>query len=269
MLARDRVFWSVVFAASIFGALLASLREPPPEPGPAMPVEPQWAGELPDFAVLENVGERKAAFFAFVRPFAEYHNQRLWAERSRLLEWQARLEAGGELKPEKRRTLEEMARHYRVKSPRVSAEGAADAGVIEQLLRRVDIVPVSLVLSQAATESGWGSSRFAVEGNNLFGIWCYRPGCGIVPRRRGKGANHEVAAFDTPAKSARAYFRIINTHPAYAEFRELRQLLRRRGEALDGLILAAGLEHYSERGEEYIQQIRGMIRGNDLARFDT
>ncbi|MEX0914821.1 MAG: glucosaminidase domain-containing protein, partial [Wenzhouxiangellaceae bacterium] len=133
---------------------------------------------------------------------------------------------------------------------------------VAMLERRVDAVPVSLALVQAATESGWGRSRFAVEGNNLFGHWCYRRGCGLVPERRNTGAAHEVAAFDSVSASVRRYLHNLNTHAAYAPLRAIRARLRDNGESPSAMALADGLTRYSERREEYVDEIKTVIRVN-------
>ena len=123
-------------------------------------------------------------------------------------------------------------------------------------------MPEWLALMQAANESAWGTSRFAREGNNFFGQWCFRKGCGIVPSRRAKGATHEVAAFKSPAESVRAYMHNLNTGKAYRYLRKIRTGLRRQGKPLTAEVLAAGLDHYSERGHAYVEDLRRMIRVN-------
>ena len=121
-----------------------------------------------------------------------------------------------------------------------------------------------MALAQAALESGWGTSRFAREANNLFGQWCFDEGCGMVPDRRIAGAQHEVRSFETVDAAIAAYFRNINSHPVYAPLRDIRQSARKRGGGLSGLDMAAGLTRYSERGEAYIDEVRQVIRVNDL-----
>ena len=226
MLSRDRVLWAIVLAGLIFGALLVSIREKPlpEEPPIALPEEPSWPSTIPDFTIYNDVAEKKRAFFDFLQPMVEYHNRKLIAQRHEILKWQRLATQELELDGAERRAMLELAQRYRI-----AVDERSDKAVIEMLLRRVDVVPVSLALAQAATESGWGTSRFAVAGNNLFGIWCYKPGCGIVPRRRGSGAKHEVARFESPAHSVRSYFLNINTHPAYRSFRELRERLPAAG----------------------------------------
>ena len=139
---------------------------------------------------------------------------------------------------------------------------------MQQLLLRVDKVPASLALSQAAIESAWGTSRFAVKGNNLFGQWCYKKGCGLVPLRRNAGSNHEVAKFASVANSVNAYMRNINTHRAYADLRANRAQLRQAEQDVTGHLLAENLMFYSELREVYVHEVQAVIRINKLAQYD-
>ena len=141
--------------------------------------------------------------------------------------------------------------------------------MVWHLLQRVDVVPVSLVVAQAANESAWGKSRFAREGNNLFGIWCYTEGCGIVPKLRKDEAKHEVRRYDSFKDSVADYMKNINRHRAYQKLREIRAAERAAGRELNGHRLAAGLGTYSEIGNEYIKRIRAIIDGRNLTLLDT
>ena len=140
--------------------------------------------------------------------------------------------------------------------------------LIDELLVRVDIIPVSLALAQAANESAWGTSRFAREGNNIFGQWCFDEGCGLVPGQRADDASHEVRSFSSVEASVRAYFRNLNTNPTYEYLRELRAQMRMKGKPLDSRALAQGLLRYSERGHVYISELYDIIRVNDLLALD-
>jgi len=144
----------------------------------------------------------------------------------------------------------------------------SSAELIKELLIRVDTVPPSLALAQAAVESGWGTSRFAVQANNLFGQWCYEKGCGLVPSQRNSGANHEVAKFKNVSDAVYSYTRNINTHRAYKDLRMSRAALRADDETVTGHILAEGLLRYSERGEDYVHELQAVIRINKLAPYD-
>ena len=136
------------------------------------------------------------------------------------------------------------------------------------LLSRVDEIPPSLALSQAALESAWGSSRFAREGYNLFGVWCYDPGCGMVPRRRTAGATHEVRIYESPKDSFESYIRNLNTSRFYVGMRTLRRDLRSQGKTLSGHDLAMGLTRYSQEGWDYVAKVQSLILSNKLERFD-
>jgi Bax protein len=136
---------------------------------------------------------------------------------------------------------------------------------IKNLLAHVDIVPASLALAQAAMESAWGTSRFATEGNNYFGQWCYTKGCGLVPTQRNAGATHEVQAFVSPANSVAAYMRNINRHNSYRTLRTLRAKARTSQQPIYGCTLANGLGNYSERGQAYVDEIKQMISINGLS----
>jgi Bax protein len=140
--------------------------------------------------------------------------------------------------------------------------------LIDELLYRLDVIPAGLVLGQAAYESGYGTSRFAVEGNALFGQWTYG-GEGLKPEQQRKElGDHRIAAFDWPFDSVRGYFINLSSHPAYEEFRQLRAELKAQGKPLTSLALADGLKSYSERGQEYVDTLKGIIRTNKLDKCD-
>jgi len=194
-----------------------------------------------------------------MQPLIAAENARVLRDRSRLVTIAAADEPGWR----DRRWLRSLGERYRLDPESLSSDQ-----LLATLLLRVDAVPMSLALAQAAKESGWGTSRFARRGRNLFGQWCYTPGCGIVPRSRGEEATHEVRAFSTASESVQSYIRNINTHPAYLDFRRARAGLRARQAPLSGLVLAEQLESYSERGRAYVNEIKQLIRFNDLEEFD-
>ena len=131
----------------------------------------------------------------------------------------------------------------------------------------MDIVPVSLALAQAAKETGWGTSRFALEGNALFGQWTWS-GEGIKPAGAENNTKHKVMKFKVLKASVRAYQRNLNTHTSYKNFRQLRAQLRDDGEKLDSLILADQLDNYAETGKEYTKILKQIIQQNSLRDFD-
>jgi len=212
---------------------------------------------LPDFSAIDTVAARKAAFFAFLAPIVVEENARVLAQRQRLLEIESRIASGDPLSPAERRWLRSLAAEYGLQWP-----GDSRAETLATLARRVDVVPEPLALVQAAKESGWGRSRFAREANNLFGHWCYSPGCGVVPAQRRAGMNHEVAAFDSVRQSVRRYINNLNSHDSYRPLREIRAAERAAGRFPRALALADGLVRYSERRAAYVEEIKQIIRAN-------
>ena len=211
---------------------------------------------LPDFNQFTNTTEKKRKFFSYLRPYVQRENARLRSLRQQLIEIQQK-------KQKKMRiSLEEYAFLYSLYDEFRMEVAESDEAVLAELLLRVDVIPETLVLMQAANESAWGTSRFAVEGYNFFGQWCFKVGCGLVPLGRDEGQYHEVAKFDSPLASIKSYFYNLNTFHTYEPLRAIRARLRAEGKPVRGEALAAGLGSYSERGEEYIAEISGMIRFN-------
>lgn len=214
-------------------------------------------GDLPDFAAMEeDVPAMKTAFYAYLTPMVIHHNDAIREQRERLDEVQQKIAQGGSLSGADRRWLDTLAGQYELESD----EDATPQTLVNRLLLRVDTVPLELALAQAAKESGWGRSRFAVEANNLFGQWCYVEGCGMVPSNRPAGATHEVEVFSSVSEAMRRYMNNLNTHESYSDFRRLRQQLRASGEPLTGMAVVDGLTLYSERREAYVEDIRSMMQ---------
>ena len=132
---------------------------------------------------------------------------------------------------------------------------------------RMDEIPVSLAIAQAAKETGWGTSRFAQEGNALFGQWTWS-GEGLKPKDSEKNEGHKVMKFNVLQASVRAYQRNLNTHSSYKNLRKARAELRDRGKPLDSLILAKYLNEYAETGEKYVEVLQQIIKQNNLKDFD-
>lgn len=215
---------------------------------------------VPDFTEYAAGSERKAVFFDYLLPLVEQRNAEIRDMRTELKHW---YETREEIGWWDARQIDDLAQQYGLEEFDIDS-----AAQWQTLLKRVDVVPPSLALAQAANESAWGTSRFASEGYNFFGQWCFEPGCGLVPSSRDAGKRHEVAVFDSPQASVDSYIRNLNTHPAYQPLRDLRARLRAQDEALTGRKLAAGLTRYSERGDEYIRELRAMIRYNELGQHD-
>ncbi len=132
---------------------------------------------------------------------------------------------------------------------------------------RMDIIPVSLAIAQAAKETGWGTSRFALEGNALYGQWTWTQE-GITPTSAEKGSTHKVMKFKVLQASVRAYQRNLNTHSGYIEFREARAIQRDNYEKLNSLELVDYLDKYAATGKEYTEILKKIIRQNSLTDFD-
>lgn len=197
---------------------------------------------------------RKSLFFRAMLPVVLAENARIEAQRQQLL---MTLDNG---LPEARRRvlISELAEEYGVEGDPL------EPATWQALQRRVNTVPVALALAQAAKESGWGTSRFAREGNNFFGEWTWNPEIGIEPEDRPAGATHYVRKFESPRESVRSYMRNLNTHEAYERFRVLREQAYRRGETMSPTAMAAGLNRYSERGYDYVRDVRALIESNRL-----
>jgi Bax protein len=211
----------------------------------------------PDFSNMP-IDEKKRAFFAFLSPMITAVNFELAADRDRVRRLRDELAEGTSIGGFDRRWIGRLAQRLEVPIDELELDEA-----LAILERRAGIVPESLVLVQAAVESGWGTSRFALEGNNYFGQRCYRPDCGIEPNSR-PDARFGLARFESAADSVESYILNLNTHPEYRGFRELRQQRRDAGEPITGLALVEGLSAYSERGEDYISDIESMILANNL-----
>lgn len=219
---------------------------------------------LPAFDEIEQVAERKQEFFDYLTPVIRAENERIRQQRDTLMGIAEAYDQGQSPGWRDRRFLADLIEYYRL-----DADDMTTRQVLDALLLRVDVIPRSLVLVQAAKESGWGSSRFARRANNLFGQWCYDPGCGLVPQNRLPGRTHEVRSFDTVRDAVASYIRNLNTHPSYEDLRDVRAGLRAQDAPLSGVRLAEGLQRYSERGEVYVREVQAMIRQNRLEAAGT
>ncbi len=243
-------------------------------------LEAAWSevapGEVPGLAPESLPGdlgdlpakERKRLFVRSVLPHVLKANRLIARERQRLQEALRGVEQGRGLAEGETAWLEDLAARYREEDGASERLREAPVAILRSLLLRVDVVPPSLALAQAAIESGWGSSRFSQEGNALFGQWIFSKGRGMIPEGQAPGAGYGVARFETIGDAVESYVRNLNTLWAYQEFRERRAAVRAQGKPLDSVDLAGGLLLYSERREEYVEDVRRMIRGNRMARFD-
>lgn len=207
-----------------------------------------------------SVRKKKSLFFRLVIPAALMANELVTNQRRKLLE----LMNNPQLSEEEALWLQKLAERYKIKNP----SAPPSAKQLQELKRRVDIVPTSLILAQAAIESNWGASRFAVKGNALFGQWTFS-GKMIQPKQMRKSiGRYGLAVFKSPFGSLFSYVRNINTHPAYRPFRNLRSTLRARGIKLQGHLFTPTLIDYSERREAYVQELDSIIHYNNLCWTD-
>lgn len=212
-----------------------------------------------DLSAIRETDERKAVFFKSVLPLVLQVNEQIVQDRQRLWQLHAVQASGEALNALDRLWLAAMAERY-----------GTQRGDIQALLDRHDIVPPSLALAQAASESAWGTSRFVREGNAMFGEWTFsKAHKGIVPNDRELGKQHRVRAFDNLTDSVKSYVTNLNKHRAYKEYRAKRAEMRAQGKPVNGMILAGALHRYSERGAVYVAELRAIISGNDLDLLDT
>jgi len=212
--------------------------------------------KMPDDIVqVESPAERKRLFIKLALPLILYANERIAADRGRLIALREKIERTTSA-PSEQAWLTGLAGRYGLETLDLDA-----------LLQRVDVIPPSLALAQGAEESGWGTSRFVREGNAMFGQRTYDKGAGLVPINRDSDKNHEVKSFNGLMESVASYMTNLNTHYAYNEFRRIRAGQRALGD-VDSYRLVGALHRYSERGEAYIATIRSIIDKNDLRSYD-
>ena len=267
-LVTQRLLAAALAVALIVAGLLPGGEEAVEDAGlvivPDIRSEPEPQTVFPDLTLAATTRERKELFLNYVQDYVNERNRLISMDRLRLVSIDETLRGGGALTRDSRDWLLDIAARHKV-----AEEDFGDRRAwLDELLFRVDVVPTSLVLAQAANESAWGTSRFTREGNNIFGQWCYTPGCGIVPRRRNQGAIHEVRSFGTLRDAIAAYFVNINTNENYQFFRELRRTMKLQQRDLDPLVLAFGLNRYSQRGRNYVDELQTIIVQNDLAARD-
>lgn len=218
------------------------------------------------------VPEKKEIFYRFILPLAVHANEMVLDRREKMKGMDAKLSNGDELSAEDLAWLRGVAVVLRI-AKRETADQMSDPvelrQVIDEALYKLDVIPPGLVLGQAAYESGYGTSRFAAKGNALFGQWTYG-GKGLVPEQQRKElGDHRIASYDWPFDSVRGYYINLSSHPAYEEFRRLRAELKAAGNPLSSMRLTEGLKSYSERGQEYVDTLKGIIRVNHLDIVDN
>ena len=205
-----------------------------------------------EIKMIENTKQRKDFFIQIVLPLILKENNNIRLDRKRLF---SIINKSNNTKLEKK-WLDKKYKQYGVPSKELSI-----------LKIRMDEIPVSLAIAQAAKETGWGTSRFAQEGNALFGQWTWS-GEGLKPKDADKSKGHKVMKFNVLQASVRAYQRNLNTHSSYKNLRKARAELRDKGLPLDSLLLVKFLNQYAETGEKYVDVLQKIIRQNNLKDFD-
>jgi len=216
-------------------------------------VKPIYLTKLPkDLNTLGDTKKKRDLFIKIILPLILDENQKITEDRKRLFKILGKnFNTAGE-----RVWLKRRFKEYKI-----------DDGDLSKLKMRMDIIPVSLALAQAANESGWGTSRFALEGNALFGQWTWSKK-GISPKNKDPNKTHKVLQFQILKASVRAYKNNLNTHNAYQEFREARAKLRQEDKPIIGLELSKYIKNYAAIGEKYVAIIDDIIERNSLTDFD-
>ena len=205
-----------------------------------------------EIKMIENVKKRKEFFIQIILPLILEENKKINLDRKRLF---SIINKSNNSSSEKK-WLDRKYKQYGIPSKDLS-----------ELKIRMDIIPVSLAIAQAAKETGWGTSRFAQQGNALFGQWTWS-GEGLKPKEAEKNEGHKVMKFNILQASVRAYQRNINTHSSYQDFRLARAKLRDSDEPLDSMILSSYLDKYAETGNQYVKVLQKIILQNNLKDFD-
>jgi len=205
-----------------------------------------------EIKMIENTKQRKEFFIQIILPLILQENNNIRLDRKRLFSI-INKSSNSDLE---KKWLQKKYKQYGVSSRDLST-----------LKVRMDEIPVSLAIAQAAKETGWGTSRFAQEGNALFGQWTWS-GEGLKPKDSDSSEGHKVMKFNVLQASVRAYQRNLNTHSSYRAFREARAKLRDQNKNLDSLILVQFLNEYAETGEKYVEVLQKIIQQNNLKDFD-
>lgn len=214
-----------------------------------------------DVTTRRNIPESHKAFLARFLPEIHTANNAILRERNSILDLRDTLYDKGTLNTNQIQELNRYLRAFRIDP--LSGDEIPEEKIMEQifekLLRRADMIPVRLVMAQAIIESGWGSSNFAKDGNNYFGVHCYTEGCGVKPAGN-DSARFYVKTYPSEMAGIKDYLWILNTGYAYRGLRSTREKLRQDNKPIDPIELAQGLSKYSEKGEEYVKMVSNIIR---------
>lgn len=212
---------------------------------------------------LDFLSKSKKDFVKILLPLISYENQNILLERSKLENIKIFLDNNNTLSKADLKFLNNISNKYRI-----NTSNKHKYDILNELFDLVDIIPNSIVLAQAANESGWGTSRFAKEFNALFGEYTYDYSDGVVPLLREKGQKHLVKAFVSVNKSVQSYFNNLNSHYAYKDFREVRKIMRQKNNFSNIELLVEELDSYAA-DKNYIEIINSIIDANRLDQFDV
>lgn len=212
----------------------------------------------PELAEQKSADRRKVMFVQTTLPLILHANEMILRDRARVILLRDKMDSGEALDDIDQDWLQRLATRHGLAQPDFSA-----------LLARVDVVPPSLALAQAAQESGWGSSRFAHEGRALYGQRTFSGEEGMVPTCRESGTNFKVRGFAYLVDCVQSYTSNLNTHEAYNTFRKLRAKMRADGLTLNGHDFAQTLDNYSEERDSYVRALRAIIKSNDFGAYDS
>ena len=226
----------------------------------------QITHEWHDKAKGATVADKKKVFFRLILPIVLKVNEFILEDRARATEVTEWLSRGTDVSAEDQKWLAALAVRYKLTG--LSGD-RLPASQFAELLLRVDVVPPSLSLAQTASESGWGTSRFAAEGNSLFGQWSWGKGLKPTEQRTESVGDQRVAAFDSTFAAAYGYALNLNTQRAYQDLRVKRAELRRNNLPITGTALVQTLIHYSERGQAYVDDLTALMSQNALHTADA
>lgn len=212
---------------------------------------------------VKQFSGKHAVFVQSVIDNAGQTNQQILSNRAKLLSLQSQYKRTQSLSASDTMWINNLADEYKVTSPKLSSPATW-----QELDKRVDIVPVSLVLAQAIQESGWGSSRVARFGHNYFGQECFSHGCGITGGHRYRGSYYEMAKYSDISEAINTYIHNLNSNRAYRLMREIRYNERTQHKSVNSIELVNGLTAYSQLGSHYIAAIKKVVTRFNLQKFD-
>lgn len=221
----------------------------------------KWGTTTSNEVTVEN---KKRLFFRGIAPLILHSNELIMEDRNRLEKIRASFQQNNSLDETDKIWVFKLAKLYKVKT----SEDQVTDSMLNELWEKVDIIPASLALAQAAEESGWGTSRFAASGNAIYGQWSWGENAMTPEKQRKELGNYGIASFGSLQESVSAYMINLNTHNAYSSLRDKRAELRKNGEKLTGSVLAEKLDKYSERGMDYVNGLKSMMEYNKLSPVD-